>query len=162
MSNCPLLSGLARRLRRGSPARPGRHLRPDPSHGATEAGAGLLLPGFLGQDVFNLLVGVPLLLGSLWFARRGSLVGLLFLPGTLFYALYLTGAPFSVLFLVYVSLVTPSAFSSIGIVSSIDGEEVRRLSATHRAGTSHRRVTRGPGPPDTVPGHHRSPSHRSR
>jgi hypothetical protein len=69
-------------------------------------------------------------------ARRGSLVGLLFLPGTLFYALYwyvlyLTGAPFSVLFLVYVPLVTLSAFTIIGVVSSTDGEEVRRrLSAT--------------------------------
>jgi hypothetical protein len=109
---------------------------PNPALGVTEAEAGLLLPGFLGQDAFNLLVGVPLLLGSLWLARRGSLVGLLFLPGTLFYALYwyvlyLTGAPFSVLFLVYVPLVTLSAFTIIGVVSSTDGEEVRRrLSAT--------------------------------
>lgn len=109
---------------------------PNPALGVTEAQAGLLLPGFLGQDAFNLLVGVPLLLGSLWLARRGSLVGLLFLPGTLFYALYwyvlcLTGAPFSVLFLVYVPLVTLSAFTIIGVVSSTDGEEVRRrLSAT--------------------------------
>ena len=72
-----------------------------------------------------------LLLGSLWLARRGSLIGLLFWPGVLFYALYwyvlyLTGAPFSVLFLVYVPLVTLSAFTTIGLVSSIDGEEVRR------------------------------------
>jgi hypothetical protein len=109
---------------------------PNPALGVTEAEAGLLLPGFLGQDAFNLLVGVPLLLGSLWLARRGSLVGLLFLPGTLFYALYwyvlyLTGAPFSVLFLVYVPLVTLSAFTIIGVVSSTDGEEVRRrLSAS--------------------------------
>jgi hypothetical protein len=42
---------------------------PDPSLGVTEAEAGLLLPGFLGQDAFNLLAGVPLLLGSLWLAR---------------------------------------------------------------------------------------------
>ena len=80
--------------------------------------------------------GAGLLLGSRWLAHRGSLVGLLFLPGTLFYALYwyvlyLTGAPFSVLFLVYVPLVTLSAFTIIGVVSSTDGEEVRRrLSAT--------------------------------
>ena len=91
---------------------------PNPALGVTEAEAGLLL------------------LGSLWLARRGSLVGLLFLPGTLFYALYwyvlyLTGAPFSVLFLVYVPLVTLSAFTISGVVSSTDGEEVRRrLSAT--------------------------------
>jgi hypothetical protein len=104
---------------------------PTLSLGVTEAEAGLLLPGFLGQDAFSLLVGLPLLLGSLWLARRGSLIGLLFWPGMLFYALYwyvlyLTGAPFSVLFLVYVPLVTLSAFTTIGLMSSIDGEEVRR------------------------------------
>jgi hypothetical protein len=106
---------------------------PHPTHslGVTEAEAGVLLPGFLGQDAFSLFVGLPLLLGSLWLARRGSLIGLLFWPGVLFYALYwyvlyLTGAPFSVLFLVYVPLVTLSAFTTIGLVSSIDGEEVRR------------------------------------
>jgi len=106
---------------------------PHPTHslGVTEAEAGLLLPGFLGQDAFSLFVGLPLLLGSLWLARRGSLIGLLFWPGVLFYALYwyvlyLTGAPFSVLFLVYLPLVTLSAFTTISLVSSIDGEEVRR------------------------------------
>jgi hypothetical protein len=56
--------------------------------GVREAEAGLLLPGLLGQDAFNLVVGVPLLLGSMWFARRGSLIGLLFWPGALFYVLY--------------------------------------------------------------------------
>lgn len=56
--------------------------------GVTEAEAGLLLPGLLGQDAFNLVVGVPLLLGSMWLARRGSLAGLLLWPGVLFFALY--------------------------------------------------------------------------
>ena len=75
--------------------------------GVTEAEAGLLLPGLLGQDVFNLLVGLPLLLGSPWLARGGALIGLLF----------------------YVPLVTLSAFTTISLVSSIDGENVwRRLS----------------------------------
>jgi hypothetical protein len=31
--------------------------------GPTPSTAGILLPGFLGHDVFNLLVGVPALLG---------------------------------------------------------------------------------------------------
>lgn len=106
---------------------------PDPelALGVTEAETGLLLPGLLAQDAFNLVVGVPLLLGSMWLARRGSLVGLLFWPGVLFYALYwyvlyLVGAPFSVLFVAYVPLVTLSAYTIIGLVSSIDGEGVRR------------------------------------
>jgi len=98
--------------------------------GVREAEAGLLVPGLLGQDVVNLVVALPLLLGSMWLARRGSLVGLLLWPGSLFYVLYwymlyLVGAPFSVLFLLYVPLVALSAYAIIGLVSSIDGEQVR-------------------------------------
>ena len=106
---------------------------PDPTLavGVREAEAGLLLPGLLGQDAFNLVVGLPILLGSMWLARRGSLAGLLLWPGALFYVLYwyvlyLVGAPFGVLFLLYVALVAVSAYATIGLVSSIDGEEVRR------------------------------------
>ena len=71
--------------------------------GVTEAEAGLLVPGFLAQDAYNLVVGLPILLASLWLARRGSFIGLLLWPGALFYmlytyALYLVGAPFSALF----------------------------------------------------------------
>jgi len=83
-----------------------------------------------GADATNLILVVPILLGSLWLARRGSLFGLLLWPGALFYALYayvpyLIGAPFSGLFFVYVALVTLSAFTVIGIVASVDGEEAR-------------------------------------
>jgi hypothetical protein len=99
--------------------------------GVTEAEAGLLVPGLLGQDAFNLVVGVPLLLGSMWLARNGSLIGLLLWPGMLFYVLYwyviyLVGEPFGVLFLAYVPLVTLSAYATIALVSSIDGEQVQR------------------------------------
>lgn len=99
--------------------------------GVTEAEAGLLLPGLLGQDIFNLVIGVPLLLGTMWLARRGSLAGLLLWPGALFYALYwyviyLVGAPFSALFLLYVPLVTLSTYATIAVVSSIDGGRTRR------------------------------------
>lgn len=45
---------------------------PGPGFGVREAEAGLLLPGLLGQAVFDLVVGVPLLLGSMWLARRGT------------------------------------------------------------------------------------------
>lgn len=73
------------------------------------------------------------LLGSMWLARRGSLIGLLLWPGTLFYVLYafyLIGVPFNALFLLYVALVTVSTYTMIGLLASIDGEVVRqRLSA---------------------------------
>ena len=93
-----------------------------------------------GADIANLLIVLPILLGSMWLARRGSLTGLLLWPGTLFYALYayvpyLVGAPFSGLFFVYAGLVTLSAFTVIGVVASIDGEAVRhRLAATPARG----------------------------
>jgi hypothetical protein len=99
--------------------------------GVTASTAGILLPGFLVHDVLNLVVGLPILLGSLWFARRGSLIGLLLWPGALFYVLYTytqyaVGAPFDILFLPYVALVAVSAYTLIGLIASIPGEDVRR------------------------------------
>jgi hypothetical protein len=43
----------------------------------------------VGSDVFNLVVVLPILLISMWLAHRGSLIGLLFWPGALFYVLYI-------------------------------------------------------------------------
>ncbi len=43
----------------------------------------------VGTDAFSLLVVVPILLTSLWLARRGSLAGMLIWPGALFFALYI-------------------------------------------------------------------------
>lgn len=84
-----------------------------------------------GGDAANLILGLPVLLGSMWLARRGSLIGLLLWPGALFYvlyaySLYLVGAPFDALFFGYVALVTLSVWTMISIVASIDSEEVRR------------------------------------
>ena len=104
---------------------------PKVARGVTSYTAGLIVPGFLAQDIFNLVVALPILLGSLWFARRGSTVALLVWPGALFYMLYtyshyLVGAQFNSMFLAYAALVALSAFTTIGLVSSIDGEIVRR------------------------------------
>jgi hypothetical protein len=93
-----------------------------------------------GADAANLVLVLPILLGAMWFARRGSLIGLLLWPGALFYALYayvpyLVGAPFSGLFFVYAGLVTLSAFTVIGILANLDGAEVRqRLAAAPARG----------------------------
>ena len=86
---------------------------------------------FRGGDAGNLAVGLPILLGTMWLSRGRSLIGLLLWPGALFYvvytyALYLIGAPFNWLFLAYVALVTLSAYTTIGIVASIDGTAVRQ------------------------------------
>jgi hypothetical protein len=109
---------------------------------AIVAAAGLLFPGtvypteeviisFAPTDVFHLVIGLPILLGSLWLARRGQLIGLLCWPGALLYVLYsyitnLVGVPFGVLFLPYLILVTLSAYTTMGLVTSIDGEAVRQ------------------------------------
>lgn len=82
-----------------------------------------------GADAANLLL-VPLVIGAMWSALRGSLVGMLIWPGALFYCLYayvpaLVGAEFSWLFFVHVGLVTGSAFTVIGIVGCMDTETVR-------------------------------------
>ena len=84
-----------------------------------------------GTDALNLAVGLPALLVSMWLTRRGSLIGLLCWPGALFYILYVyifyvLGVPFNALFLPYVVLVTLSAYTTIALVASIDGEAVRR------------------------------------
>ncbi|TAK75116.1 MAG: hypothetical protein EPO16_09510 [Dehalococcoidia bacterium] len=84
-----------------------------------------------GADAANLVFVLPILLGPMWLAQRGSLTGLLLWPGALFYTLYayvpyLIGAPFSGLFFVHVALVTISAFTVIGLVATIDAETVRR------------------------------------
>ena len=86
---------------------------------------------FVPTDVVNLLIGLPILLGSLWLARRRKLIGLLCWPGALFfvlynYATYLVAVPFNALFPAYLALVTLSAYTLIGVVTSIDGAAVRR------------------------------------
>jgi hypothetical protein len=86
---------------------------------------------FAPSDVFNLAVGLPMLLISMWLVRRGNLIGLLCWPGALFYVLYMyvpyvIGVPFNVLFLPYLLLVTLSAYTLTGLVASIDGEAVRQ------------------------------------
>jgi hypothetical protein len=89
-----------------------------------------LFPLFVGQDALNLIVGLPVLLGSMWLARRGSLIGLLLWPGALFYVAYdygyyVLGAPINWFFLTYIGLVTVSMYAAIAVVVSIDADRIR-------------------------------------
>ncbi|MGL4649659.1 MAG: hypothetical protein ACRC1H_09655, partial [Caldilineaceae bacterium] len=64
--------------------------------------------GFRGSDFATLFVGVPLTLGALWWARRGSLRGALLLVGAMGYLLYATlsaaiGIMYNPLHLLYIS-----------------------------------------------------------
>ncbi|MGD1992745.1 MAG: hypothetical protein PVI59_06095 [Anaerolineae bacterium] len=88
----------------------------------------------VATDVLNLCIGLPILLGSIWCARRGKLLGLLFWPGALFYVLYhyivySFALPLNIGFLFSLLLLTLSAYTMAGLVASIDTNAVeRRLS----------------------------------
>ena len=93
-----------------------------------------LQQSFVATDVVNLLIGLPVLLGSMWLARRGRLLGLLFWPGALFYVLYHAivysfALPLNLGFLFSIALLVLSAYAgdtTIGLVASIDSEAVQR------------------------------------
>jgi hypothetical protein len=104
--------------------------------------AGLLYPdqlypteelqqSFMATDVVNLCIGLPILLGSMWFARRGRLLGLLFWPGALFYVLYhyivyAFALPLNWGFLLSLLLLALSAYTMAGLVASIDREAIQQ------------------------------------
>lgn len=104
--------------------------------------AGLLFPGFiyptqalrqsfLSNDVVNLLLGLPVLLGSLALSKRGKLIGLLFWPGALLYILYNTIAyavaqPFTWQFGFYLVLIFLCGFNVYRLFTSLDGEAIRQ------------------------------------
>jgi hypothetical protein len=84
---------------------------------------------FFANDVVNLVIGLPLLLGSLWLSWRGKLLGLLFWPGALMYVLYnyiayLFSTPLSWVYLIYMVLVSACVYTLIGLFTIIDMENV--------------------------------------
>ena len=109
--------------------------------------AGLLYPdtiyptadlqqSYLTNDIFTLILGLPILLISMWLAWRGKLIGLLFWLGALLYGLYnyiayLFGMPFQGLFFLYLLIVVLSTYTLIGLVAVIDGETVKHRLAGH-------------------------------
>jgi hypothetical protein len=89
-----------------------------------------LRQSFVANDVVNLLIGLPILLGSMWLARRGKLIGLLFWPGALFYVfytylVYVLAMPLNVAFVLHLTLLTLSAYTMIGLVACFDGQAVQ-------------------------------------
>jgi len=109
---------------------------------AVASGAGLLYQSavyptnelirtFVPNDVVNLFIGLPIILGSMFLAMRGKLVGLLLWPGALFFVLYnyivyVFAMPFSAAFLLDLALVTLSVYAIAGLVASIDGRSVQQ------------------------------------
>lgn len=88
-----------------------------------------LLEAFLPSDVAILVIGVPMLIASIWLTRRGKLVGLLFWPGALFfvfynYLIYILVMPLSIAFLLQLSLLMLSIYTLIGLLASINNAVV--------------------------------------
>jgi hypothetical protein len=84
------------------------------------------LAGLVGQDIVTLAIGLPLLLGAMRLARRGSARGLLLWAGALFYIAYsyyffLVGG-FNALFLVYVAIVATSLYALLALLFRIDAD----------------------------------------
>jgi hypothetical protein len=88
------------------------------------------LPTFLAQDGITLAVGLPVLVGAISHARRGSLRGLLLWMASLFYfaysyAYYLLSPEFNVLYLAYIAIVSMSAYGLLYLLLSVDADAVR-------------------------------------
>lgn len=86
---------------------------------------------FVPNDVVNLVLGLPIILISMWLTRRRRLAGPLCWVGALFfvlynYLIYLFALPFQWAFLLHLSLVAMSAYSLVGLLLSIDGNAVRQ------------------------------------
>ncbi len=103
--------------------------------------AGLLFPDviypseelkqtYLTNDLVNLVLGLPILLGSMWLARRGSLLGLLFWPGALLYSFYnytayVFGIPFGWTTGVNLVIVLLSGYLTLVLYQGIDGRWIQ-------------------------------------
>jgi hypothetical protein len=89
-----------------------------------------LIQTYMTNDVVNLLIGLPIMLGSLWLARRGKLVGLLCWPGALLfiiynYIAYMFGMPVGYLSLAYLVLILLCSYNVYALISKIDNHAVK-------------------------------------
>ena len=90
-----------------------------------------LIKSFVPNDVVNLFIGLPILLGSMWLTWRGKWIGLLCWPGALFfitynYIAYVFAMPMNWAFVLHLVLCGLSIFTLTGLVASLDGESVRQ------------------------------------
>lgn len=95
-----------------------------------------LIQTFVSNDVVNLFIGLPILLGSMWLTWRGKLVGLLCWAGALFFVLYnyiayVFAMPLNWAFTLHLVLMMICTYTLIGLIAVIDGEAMRqRLAGT--------------------------------
>jgi hypothetical protein len=85
----------------------------------------------LTNDVISIMISLPILLGSIYTALRGSLLGLLLWPGGLLYVVYnylvyTFGNPFGWITILSVLLVLISTLAAIQLIRSIDAKGVKQ------------------------------------
>jgi hypothetical protein len=90
-----------------------------------------LMKSFVPNDVVNLFLGLPILLGSMWLTWRGRLIGLLCWSGALFfvfynYIVYVFAMPLNWAFPLHLILTVLSLYTLIGLVTDMDGNAVRQ------------------------------------
>jgi hypothetical protein len=89
-----------------------------------------LVQTFIPNDVVNLLIGLPVLLGAMWLAWRGKWMGSLLWMGALFfvfynYTTYVFAMPLNGAFIASLFLMMLSAYTLIALVAMVDGKAVR-------------------------------------
>jgi len=89
-----------------------------------------LRQSYLANDLVNLLVGLPILLSSMWLTRHGKLIGLLCWPGALLYTFYnyiayIVGVPFGWFTLVFAALVLLSAYPVFDLLRGMDRDRIK-------------------------------------
>jgi hypothetical protein len=98
-----------------------------------------LLESALPNDPINLALGVPILIASIWLARRNKLVGLLFWPGALTFVVYnalarVIDLPLGWAFAANLAQLALSIYTLIGLVAGVEGASVQgRLAGAVRA-----------------------------
>lgn len=89
-----------------------------------------LRQSYMPNDIVNLLIGLPILLGAMWLTWQGKLVGLLAWPGALLYVLYnytayIFGMPFGLVTFAFTILVLLSVFLLVVLLRSIDRNAIQ-------------------------------------
>jgi len=99
---------------------------------------------FISNDVVNLLIGLPIILISIFLAMRKKLLGLLFWPGAILYVLYnymiyVFAMPFNMVFFIHLTLVTMSLYTTIILIETIDRKKIQQ----QLSGKVHEKFTGG-------------------
>jgi len=90
----------------------------------------ILYEAFVPNDLVNIVIGVPIILLSVFLAKKGNLAAILFTPGASFYfvynyLIYLLGVPFNITFVLSLILLVLNLFLLIFFLYQIDANEVK-------------------------------------